>query len=232
MPGQTIESATYEKGQDTPTEGQDAPGHHVDDPGGNTASVKPAESSNEQTTPQDCVDATVEPSNTTGTRIESEDIDYAPDEAQCEVDDPGGDANGRDDDKASIEGERTGMLESRTYPKASQTHLNHPTSRGREEETRALRIHVPATKRTESGTCQASCQTRQNSSTNAQRQGSRVTHLGGLEASQTSRDAKRRHSAVTRGSRKVLERSETSASTERTHQIKIPGQEAIWVHRR
>ncbi|KAF8452628.1 hypothetical protein L210DRAFT_3662346 [Boletus edulis BED1] len=111
MPGQTIKSATYEKGQDTPTEGQDAPGHHVDDPGGNTASVEPAESSNEQTAPQDCADATVaEPSNTTGTRIESEDIDYAPDEAQCEVDDPGGDANGRDDDKASIEGERTGML--------------------------------------------------------------------------------------------------------------------------
>ncbi|KAF8120326.1 hypothetical protein EV363DRAFT_1133998, partial [Boletus edulis] len=110
MPGQTIKSATYEKGQESSKEAQDVPGHPVDDPGGNTANVKPAESSNEQTAPQDCADATVEPSNTTGTRIESEDIDYAPDKAQCEVDDPGGDANGRDDDKASIEGERTGML--------------------------------------------------------------------------------------------------------------------------
>ncbi|KAF8120860.1 hypothetical protein EV363DRAFT_1187872, partial [Boletus edulis] len=119
-----------------------------------------------------------------------------------------------------------------TNPRTARAHPRASSSRGREVDIRALNQDPRDLKRTRrecqgeiltSGTCQASCQTRQNSSANAQRQGSRATHLGGLEASQTSRDAKRRHSAVTRGSRKVLERSETSASTERTHQIKIPG---------
>ncbi|KAF8432353.1 hypothetical protein L210DRAFT_985801 [Boletus edulis BED1] len=107
MPGQTIKSATYEKGQESSKEAQDVPGHPVDDPGGDTASVDPAPSSNEQTAPEDRADATVEPGNTTGMRIESEDVDYAPDGTQCEVDDPGGDTSGRDDDEMSmIEGER------------------------------------------------------------------------------------------------------------------------------
>ncbi|KAF8435930.1 hypothetical protein L210DRAFT_989478 [Boletus edulis BED1] len=62
MPGQTVKAGNYEKGQDTSREDGDAPGHHIDDLGGNTTSVKPVDSPNEQTVSRD---------QRTGTTVES-----------------------------------------------------------------------------------------------------------------------------------------------------------------
>ncbi|KAF8119239.1 hypothetical protein EV363DRAFT_1201065, partial [Boletus edulis] len=71
-----------------------------------------------------------------------------------------------------------------TNPRTARAHPRASSSRGREVDIRALNQDPRDLKRTRrecqgeimtSGTCQASCQTRQNSSANAQRQGSRAT---------------------------------------------------------
>ncbi|KAG6369164.1 hypothetical protein JVT61DRAFT_1392 [Boletus reticuloceps] len=94
MPGQTVEAGNYEKGQDTSREDGDAPGHHIDDLGGNTTSVKPVDSPNEQTVSRDQrTGTTIESDSDVDMRIMSGSNPHVHDDAQCEVRGPSGSAN-------------------------------------------------------------------------------------------------------------------------------------------
>ena len=83
-----------------------------------------------------------------------------------------------------------------------------------------------------SGSGRGSCGTRQNASGNTRREKVEETHLGGLQANQTTRAAKRSYQAVSRVFKKALGRSETSAPMERTHHVDIQTKEGAWTCRR
>ncbi|KAF8119420.1 hypothetical protein EV363DRAFT_1410679 [Boletus edulis] len=77
-PGQTVDLAIYEIGQESSTEGRDIPGHHVDNPGGDTTSI-------ELTAPGgDHTDTTVELASIMGTQMKSGSDPHIHDDAQCE----------------------------------------------------------------------------------------------------------------------------------------------------
>ncbi|KAF8432095.1 hypothetical protein L210DRAFT_3650568 [Boletus edulis BED1] len=77
-PGQTVDLAIYEIGQESSTEGRDVPGHHVDNPGGDTTSI-------ELTAPGgDHTDTTVELASIMGTQMKSGSDPHIHDDAQCE----------------------------------------------------------------------------------------------------------------------------------------------------
>ena len=94
---------------------------------------------------------------------------------------------------------------------------------------RTHREHQGASRMSESG-CR-SCKTHQNASGNAQREKVETTHLGGLQRSQRTRAVKRSCQVVSTTSRKVLGRSETSASMERMHHVDIETQKGAWTCR-
>ena len=75
---------------------------------------------------------------------------------------------------------------------------------------------------------QISCTKCRNVLGSARSPGRRTTHKIDLERSQTSRAAKLPYQAVSTTSRNALGMSETSTSTERTHQVDIETEEGTW----